>query len=94
MKIESRGAVSFAWLQAKQIADEVYELDVDGVLKERYATVCILAAESGLRCAELFALRINDLDCKAGTMRRCTGSRLMVYNQHPRAKSGRRTMAV
>jgi integrase len=69
MKIESRGAVSFTWSQAKQIADEVYKLDVDDVLKERYATVFILAAASGLRCAELFALRINDLDFKAGTIR-------------------------
>ena len=69
MKIESRGAVSFTWVQAKQIADQVYSLDVDDVLKERYATVFILAAASGLRCAELFALRINDLDFKAGTVR-------------------------
>src|SRR5208283_1331817 len=69
MKIESRGAVSFAWAQAKQIAGEVYKLDVDDVLKERYATLFILAAASGLRCAELFALRINDLDFKAGTIR-------------------------
>jgi len=69
MKIESRGAVSFSWAQAKQIAGEVYKLDVDDMLKERYATLFILAAASGLRCAELFALRINDLDYKAGTIR-------------------------
>jgi integrase len=69
MKIESRGAVSFSWSQAKEIAGEVYKLDVDNVLKERYATLFILAAASGLRCAELFALRINDLDFKAGTIR-------------------------
>ena len=69
MKIESRGAVSFSWLQAKKIADEVYKLNVDDVLKERYATLFILASASGLRCAELFALRINDLDFKAGTIR-------------------------
>jgi len=69
MKIESRGAVSFAWSQAKQLAGEVYKLDVDDVLKERYATLFILAAASRLRCAELFALRINDLDFKAGTIR-------------------------
>ena len=69
MKIESRGAVSFSWSQAKQIAGEVYKLDVDDVLKERSATLFILASASGLRCAELFALRINDLDFKAGTIR-------------------------
>jgi integrase len=69
MKIESRGGVSFAWPQVKQTASEVYKLDVDDMLKERYATLSILAAASGLRCAELFALRINDLDFKAGTIR-------------------------
>jgi len=69
MKIESRGALSFSWSQAKQIAGEVYKLDVDDVLKERYATLFILASASGLRCAELFALRINDQDFKAGTIR-------------------------
>src|SRR6267142_839621 len=53
----------------KKIADEVYKLDVDDVLKERYAALFILASASGLRCAELFALRINDLDFKAGTIR-------------------------
>jgi integrase len=68
MKTESRGAVSFAWSQARQIVSEVYKLDVDDVLKERYATVFILAAASALRCAELSALRINDLDFKAGTI--------------------------
>jgi integrase len=69
MKIESRRALSFSWSQAKQIAGEVYKLDVDDALKERYATLFILASASGLRCAELFALRINDLDFKAGTIR-------------------------
>lgn len=69
MKIESRGAVSFAWPEVKQIAGEVYKLDVDDMLKERHATLFILAAASGLRCAELFALRINDVDFKAGTIR-------------------------
>jgi integrase len=29
----------------------------------------ILASAGGLRCAELFALRIKDLDFKAGTIR-------------------------
>jgi integrase len=69
MKIESCGAVSFEWSQAKRIAGEVYNLDVDDMLRELYATLFILATASGLRCAELFALRINDLDFKAGTIR-------------------------
>jgi len=69
MKIESRGAVSFSWLQAKQIADQVYKMDIDDVRKERYAAVFILAAATGLRCGELFALRVNDIDFKAETVR-------------------------
>jgi hypothetical protein len=49
MKIESRGAVSFSWSQAKQTAGKVYKVDVDDVLKERYATLFILASASGSR---------------------------------------------
>src|SRR5208282_5351938 len=60
MKIESRGAISFSWLQAKQIAAGVYKLNVDDARKERYSTVFVLAAATGLRCGELFALRVND----------------------------------
>lgn len=59
MKIENREAVSFSRAQAKRIAAEVYKLDVDDARKERYAMVFILAAAVGLRCGELFALRIN-----------------------------------
>jgi len=62
-------AGSFSWSQAKQIAGEVYKLDVVDALKERSATLFILTSASGLRCAEWFALRINDLDFKAGTIR-------------------------
>ena len=69
MKIESRDAVSFSWPQAKQIAKQVYKLDVDDARKERYAMVFVLAAATGLRCGELFALRLNDVDFKAGTIR-------------------------
>jgi integrase len=62
-------AVSFAWPKVKQIVGEVYKLDADDVLKERYAKLLILAAARGLHSAELFALRLNDLDFKAGTIR-------------------------
>ena len=69
MKIEGRGAVSFSWVQTKQIAEHVYKLDVDNARKERYAMVFVLAAATGLRCGELFALRLNDVDFEAGTIR-------------------------
>ena len=69
MKIESREAISFSWQEAKQIAAEVHRLDVDQTRKERYFTVFILAAATGLRCGELFALRLNDVDFRAGTIR-------------------------
>jgi integrase len=69
MKIEGRGSVSFSWVQTKQIAEHVYKLDVDSARKERYAMVLVLAAATGLRCGELFALRLNDVDFKAGTIR-------------------------
>ncbi len=47
----------------------MYKLDVDEARKRRYATVFLLAAATGLRCGELFALRVNDIDFKAGTIR-------------------------
>jgi integrase len=68
-KIESRDAVSFSWQQAKQIGEQVHQLDVDDARKRRYATIFILAAASGLGCGELFALSLNDVDFKAGTIR-------------------------
>jgi integrase len=69
MKIASREAISFSWLQTKRIAEQVHKLDVDNSRKERYAAVFLLAAASGLRCGELFALKLNDLDFKASTIR-------------------------
>jgi integrase len=35
----------------------------------KYATLFLLAAASGLRCSELFALKIEDVDFKAGSIR-------------------------
>ena len=37
--------------------------------REQYATLILLAAASGLRSSELLALRINDFDFRAGTIR-------------------------
>jgi integrase len=71
MKIESRETVSFSWEQAKQIAERIFKLDnlLDDARRDRYASVFLLASASGLRCGELFALRMNDLDFKASTIR-------------------------
>jgi integrase len=70
MKIESREAISFSWQQSKQIAGQVQKFgNLDEAVKERDAMAFILAATSGLRCGELFALRMNDLDFRANTIR-------------------------
>ncbi|HUC42244.1 MAG TPA: tyrosine-type recombinase/integrase [Candidatus Micrarchaeaceae archaeon] len=70
MKIESRKAISFSWRDSKRIADAVQRLEsLDEARKNAYSTVSILAAATGLRCGELFALRINDVDFRAGTIR-------------------------
>jgi integrase len=69
LKIKGRGAISFSWVQTNQIAEHVYKLDVDSARKERYATVFVHAAATGLRCEELFVLRLNNIDFQAGTIR-------------------------
>jgi integrase len=69
MRIDSRRAVSFSWAESKRIAAAVRKLPLDESRKNSYATAFILAAATGLRCGELFALRVNDLDFKAGTIR-------------------------
>lgn len=83
MKIKSREAVSFSWLQAKQIAEQVHALDVDEARKERYATVFVLAAATGLRCGKLFALKLNDVDFKAGTIRVDESANQRIYRVGP-----------
>jgi integrase len=69
MRLESRRAISFSWPDSKRIADATRKLDVDESRREAYATAFILAAATGLRCGELFALRVNDVDFKAATIR-------------------------
>jgi integrase len=70
MKIESRQAVSFSWSDAKRIARAVKKLDgLDDSRKGIYAMAFLLASATGLRCGELFALRVNDINFKAGTVR-------------------------
>ncbi|MGA8023915.1 MAG: site-specific integrase [Candidatus Acidiferrales bacterium] len=70
MKIESRQAASFLWTDAKRIANAVKKLNgLDDSRKERYAMAFLLASATGLRCGELFALRVNDINFKASTIR-------------------------
>jgi len=81
MKIDSREAISFSWQQSNHIGEQVKKLEgLEHAVKERDAMAFILAAASGLRCGELFALRIKDIDFQADTIRvdesvnPCTGS--------------------
>lgn len=70
MRIQSRKAVSFSWPQTQQIIGQVAKLDnLDGAVKIRYAVLFLLASASGLRCSELFALRMDDLDFTENTIR-------------------------
>jgi integrase len=70
MKINSRQKVSFSWAQADVIARYVQKMDGLGdTRREQYATLILLAAASGLRSSELLALRVNDVDFQAGTVR-------------------------
>jgi integrase len=69
MKIKSREKISFSWEQAKKIAAQARKLDLDALRKEQYATLFILASGSNMRCSELFALKPNDVDFKACTIR-------------------------
>jgi integrase len=69
MKIKSREAISFSWQQALLMAKKVGSLGMDPARTKRYAMLFVLASASGLRCGELFALKMNDLDFKANTIR-------------------------
>ena len=69
MKIHSRKKVSYSWVQAVQIAEHIRK-KMNGLReRERYAAMILLDAASGLRPGELLALRLNDLDFEASTVR-------------------------
>jgi integrase len=56
--------------QTKQIAEHLGIMTtLRAARREQYAALVLLAAASGLRSSELFALRMNDLDFSAGTVR-------------------------
>jgi len=70
MKIKSRQKVSFSWQQAKLIAAQVQKLQRLGqARKDQYAILIILASAADTRCSELFALKPNDVDFEADTIR-------------------------
>lgn len=70
MKVSSRKKISFSWTQAEQIAEYVGNMETLGKKRrEQYATLFLLASASGLRASELLALRVNDIDFRAGTIR-------------------------
>jgi len=70
MKLGSRHRASFSWAQAVQIAEHLRNLDGLGdSRREQYSTAVLVAAASGLRCSELLALKRNDIDFKANTIR-------------------------
>ena len=69
MKRQSRKKVSFSWEQAVQIAEYVRTMDGLGdSRREQYATLLLLDSASGLRCSELLALRIGDIDFATRTI--------------------------
>lgn len=70
MQIESRQKVSFSWASAERIAKYVQTMNGLGeTRREQYSTLFLLAAASGLRASELLALRVNDVDFDASTVR-------------------------
>jgi len=69
MKRKGRNAASFDWQDTGKIVAQLRALDLPEPDKVRYEALFLLAAASGLRCGELFALRMNDLDFEAGTIR-------------------------
>src|SRR5258708_15229086 len=69
MQISSRQKVSFSWPQAELIAGHIRCMDGLGDCRRgQYSALIMLAAASGLRCSELFALRVNDVDFDASTL--------------------------
>lgn len=70
MKISNRQKPSFTWEQTLRIVERLQKLDnLRSLRKEQYSALFMLASASGLRCGELLALRHNDLDLNAGSVR-------------------------
>ena len=69
MKIHSRKKPSYSWRQAVQIADCVRNMDRLREAKKYGPMMILLTAASGLRASELLALRRDDIDFEASTVR-------------------------
>jgi integrase len=70
IKVDSRRKASFSWAQAEMVAEYVRKMDgLGNARREQYSALILLAAASGLRCSELLALRLNDLDFTSSTVR-------------------------
>jgi integrase len=70
MKIQGRKRVSFSWPEALKVAAHLRKLPSLGdSRREQYSALILLAAASGLRSSELLALKVNDFDFGASTVR-------------------------
>ena len=69
MRLESKNAISYSWGQSKKIVQQVRANEDLKNRRERYANFFTLASASGLRWEELTALRMDDLNFKANTIR-------------------------
>src|SRR6266436_4666920 len=62
MKVKSRTNVSYSWEQTLRIVEQLKSIDSLGqARREKYSTLFLLAAASGLRISELLALRADDI---------------------------------
>jgi integrase len=70
MSIKSRQHVSYSWEQTLRIVEQLnHNEKIRPARREKYATVFLLAAASGLRVGELLALRDDDIDFDNSTIR-------------------------
>ena len=70
MKIDSRKHVSYSWEHTLRIVEHIKTMETLGAArKEKYETLFLLAAASGLRISELLALRSDDIDFESSTIR-------------------------
>ena len=70
MQVKRRNAPSFTWEQAQRIGAQVHKIaGIKDANKQRYETFILFLSASALRFSEASALRINDIDFEAGTIR-------------------------